>query len=100
VTLKVAWLLNIEDFDVGCDTVQSPACLPAFRRDPPSRICYQFEEHETRNFCPKTGGKRLFREIGMGMGDLKEIRRAESMNWINVAQSSVADCCKRANESI
>lgn len=66
VTFEGAWLLNIEDFVVVCDTVRSAACLPTFRNNPPGRIFYQFKEYETRNFCPKTGGKRLFREIRVG----------------------------------
>lgn len=67
MTFEGAWLLNIEDFDVGCDIAHSAACLATFRRKPPGRIFYQFKEDETQNFCPKTGGKKLFREIRAGM---------------------------------
>ena len=65
--LRVPSSWNREDFVVGCDTLHSTACLPTFRRNPPSGISYQFNEDGTRNFCPKTGGKRLFRETGVGM---------------------------------
>ena len=55
MTLESAWLLNIEDFDVGCDTARSAACLSTFRRKLPGGFFYQFKEDETRIFCPKTG---------------------------------------------
>jgi hypothetical protein len=84
MTLELGWLLNMEDFDVGHRAV---GCVfTNVSREPTGQNLYQFEEDETRNFCPKTGGKRLFREIRVGMVDLKEIK-AELMNWINVAQA-------------
>jgi hypothetical protein len=64
MTFEVFRLMNIKHYDVGFDTVQWNA--EVFKNvwdEPAGQNLYQSKEDGAQNFSPKTGRKRLFREI-------------------------------------